>query len=140
MEVPHFSDFRRLYAGDVQWILAHRTLEEAMREGLDLDDWAGNGVADGVAKRAAVLGGPPVAVVAARASERARNEMVLRSVGIVLLQRLKARPRTKDDVAIKSCKRAAPALPRRLRPAKRVRTVVVLEQAAAPQLGDLFKL
>ena len=64
--------------------------------------------------------------------------MVLRSVGTVLLQRLKARPRTKDDVAIKSCKRAAPALPRRLRPSKRVRTVVVMELAAAPQLSDLL--
>ncbi len=64
--------------------------------------------------------------------ERLRNEAVSRSVGTVLLQRLKARPRTKDDVAIKSCKRAAPALPRRLRPAKHARTVVVLEQAAAP--------
>ena len=104
---------------------------------MDLDDWAaGNGLADGVAKRVAVLGGPPAALVAARALERLRNEAVLRSVGTVLLQRLKARPRTKDDVAIKSC--AAPALPRRLRPAKRVRTVVVLEQAAAPQLSDLL--
>ena len=139
MEVPKiFSDFRGLYAGDVQWIPAHRTYDEAVRDGLDLDDWAGNGLADGVAKRVAVLGGPPAALVAARTLERLRNEAVLRSVGTVLLQRLKARPRTKDDVAIKSCKRAAPALPRRLRPAKRARTVVVLEQAAAPQLSDLL--
>ena len=99
---------------------------------MDLDDWAGNGIADVLATRAAVLGGPPAALVTARASERLSNEAVLRSVGTVLLQRLKARPRTKDDVAIKSCKRAAPALPRRLRPAKRARMVVVLEQAAAP--------
>ncbi len=94
MKVPtNLSDFRRLYAGDVQWIPAHRTYDEAVRDGLDLDDWAVNGLADGVAKRVAVLGGPPAALVAARTLERLRSEAVLRSVGTVLLQRLKARPR-----------------------------------------------
>ncbi len=103
---------------------------EVQQAGTDQEDWTGNGVAKGVAKWAAAQGGPPPALLAARAAERAQNESVLRAAGLVLLQRLKARPRAKANAPTKTCKRAAPGLPKRLRPAKRAR--VVVERAQRP--------
>ncbi len=50
--------------------------------------------------------------------------MVLKTAGAVLLQRLKARPRTKEDAAVKARKRPEPGLPRRLREAMRPKCVL----------------
>ncbi len=70
---------------------------------------------------------------------RGQNEHVLRTAELALLQHLKARPGTKADTAVQTCKRAAPELPRRLRPAKPARVMVVREQEADLQLGDLLQ-
>ncbi len=64
----------------------------------------------------------------------------MRAVGAVLLQRLKARPRTKEDTAIKARKRPAPGLPRRLRPTKKARFVLQREEQAGPALADLLHI
>ena len=102
------------------------------------EDWAGNGMADCFAKWAAREGGPTAEMAAARAKQRLQSEAVLRAAGAALLQRLKARPRTKDDTAIKARKRPPPGLPRRLRPAKRARVVLQREELAGPSLADLL--
>ena len=104
------------------------------------EDWAGNGMADCFAKWAAREGGPTAEMAAARAKQRLQSEAVLRAMGAVLLQRLKARPRTKDDTAIKARKRPPPGLPRKLRPTKRARVVLQREEQAGPSLADLLHL
>ena len=93
----------------VKWIPAHRTFQEAIEGGMCYEDWAGNGMADSIAKWAAREGGPTADLATARAKQRLQSEAVLRAAGTVLLQRLKARPRTKEDTAIKARKRPPPA-------------------------------
>ncbi len=115
---------------EVKWIPAHKKLQEAMEGGLSYEDWAGNGIADSFAKWAARAGGPPAELAAARAVRRVSSELVLRTAGAVFLQRLKARPRTKDDTAVKARKRPAPGLPRKLRPTKKARVVLQRETQA----------
>ncbi len=102
----------------MKWIPAHKTFQEAMEGGLSYEDCAGNGMADCFAKWAARAGGPPADLAEARAAQRVSNELVLLSAGAVLLQRLKARPRTKDDTTMKARKRPAPGLPCKLRPSQ----------------------
>ena len=75
---------------------------------MSYEDWAGNGMADTMAKWAAREGGPTAGLAAARGKQRVQSEVVLRTVGAVLLQRLKARPRTQEDNAVKTRKRPAP--------------------------------
>jgi hypothetical protein len=97
-------------------------------------------MADSIAKWAAREGGPSADLATARAKQRVQSEAVLCAVGAVLLQRLKARPRTKDDTAIKARKRPAPGLPRRLRPAKKARFVLQREEQVGPSLVDLLHI
>ena len=107
---------------------------------MSFEDWSGNGMADCFAKWAAKEGGPPEELVLERAANRARNEMLLKTAGAVLLQRLKARPRTKDDAAVKARKRPEPGLPRRLRAAKKPRFVLQREEQAGPSLAELVHI
>ena len=65
---------------------------------------------------------------------------MLKTAGAVLLQRLKARPRTKEDAAVKARKRPEPGLPRRLRPAKKTRFVLQREEQVGPSLAELFHI
>ncbi len=105
----------------IRWIPSHKSFGEALRYGLSPEDWAGNGLADAVAKWAARQSSPPAHLVEQRASERGRNEQLLRVAGQVLLERLKLRPRLQTGAALKVRKRQQPALPRRLREPKRRR-------------------
>ena len=81
--------------------------------------------------------GPPE-LAEARAAKRISSELVLRTAGAVLLQRLKARPRTKEDAAVKARQRPEPGLPRRLRSAKKARVVLQREEQAGPSLAELL--
>jgi hypothetical protein len=128
----------RLQDSSVKWIPAHKTFLEAVEGGLSYEDWSGNGMADCFAKWAARAGGPPAELAEARAAKRISNELVLRTAGAVLLQRLKARPRTKEDAAVKARKRPEPGLPRRLRSAKKARVVLQREEQAGPSLAELL--
>ena len=95
-------------------------------------------MADCMAKWAARQGGPPTELIALRARQRIRSEAVLRAAGAVLLQRLKARPRTQEDQSIKTRKRLEPAMPHRLRTAKKAKVVLVKEDSTGPTLVDLL--
>ena len=97
-------------------------------------------MADSIAKWAAREGGPTADLAAARARQRVQSEAVLRTAGAVLLQRLKARPRTKEDTAVKARKRPAPGLPRRLRPTKKARVVLQRDEQTGPSLVDLLHI
>jgi hypothetical protein len=135
-----FEVHPRLRDSIVKWIPAHKTFQEAVEGGMSFEDWSGNGMADCFAKWAAKEGGPPEELVLERAANRARNEMLLKTAGAVLLQRLKARPRTKDDAAVKARKRPEPGLPRRLRAAKKPRFVLQREEQAGPSLAELVHI
>ena len=128
----------RLQDAVVKWIPAHKTFQEAVEGGMSFEDWSGNGMADCFAKWAARAGGPPGELVEERASRRIINEMVLKTAAAVLLQKLKARPRTKEDAAVKSRKRPEPGLPRRLREAKRPKFVLQRAVQEGPDLADLI--
>ena len=80
---------------------------------------------------------PPEELVVERAAKRANNELLLKTAGAVLLQRLKARPRAKDDAEVKSRKRPEPGLPRKLRVAKKTKFVLQSEEQAGPLLAEL---
>ena len=54
----------------VKWIPAHRTFQEAIEGGMCYEDWAGNGMADIMAKWAAREGGPSEGLATARAEQR----------------------------------------------------------------------
>ena len=97
-------------------------------------------MADCFAKWAARAGGPPAELAKARAAQRVSSELVLRSAGAVLLQRLEARPRTKEDAAVKARKRPEPGLPRRLRPAKKARFVLQREEQVGPSLAEFLHI
>ena len=127
----------RLQDSTVKWIPAHKTFQEAVEAGMSYEDWSGNGMADGFAKWAARAGGPPAEVVEERAGRRIKNEAIITVAAAVLLQRLKARPRTKEDAAVKSRKRKEPALPRRLREVKRPKWVLQHTVHEEPELIDL---
>jgi hypothetical protein len=127
----------RLQDATVKWIPAHKTFQEAVEGGMSYEDWSGNGMADCFAKLAARAGGPPAELVEERAERRIKNEMVLKTAAAVLLQKLKARPRTKEDAAVKSRKRPEPGLPRRLREAKRPKCVLQRAVQEGPELADL---
>jgi hypothetical protein len=127
----------RLCDSTVTWIPAQKTFQEAVEGGMSFEDWSGNGMADRFAKWAARAGGPPEELVLERAAKRASNELLLKTAGAVLLQRLKARPRTKDDAAVKARKRPEPGLPRRLRSAKKPKFVLQREEQAGPLLEEL---
>ena len=103
----------RLQDAKVKWIPAHKTFQEAVEGGMSYEDWSGNGMADAFAKWAAKAGGPPQELADERAESRIMNEMILKTAAAVLLQKLKARPRTKEDAAVKSRKRLEPGFPRR---------------------------
>ena len=135
-----FEVHPRLRDSTVKWIPAHKTFQEAVEGGMSYEDWSGNGMADCFAKWAARAGGPPEELVAARTAKRANNELLLRTAGAVLLHRLKARPRTKEDAAVKARKRPEPGLPRRLRAAKRPKVVLQREEQAGPSLAELVHI
>ena len=132
-----FEVHPRLRDATVKWIPAHKTFQEAVEGGMSFEDWSGNGMADCFAKWAARAGGPPEELVSERAAKRASNELLLKTAGAVLLQRLKARPRTKDDAAVKARKRPEPGFPRRLRVAKKPKFVLQREEQAGPLLEEL---
>jgi hypothetical protein len=127
----------RLQDAKVKWIPAHKTFQEAVEGGMSYEDWSGNGMADAFAKWAAKAGGPPQELADERAESRIMNEMILKTAAAVLLQKLKARPRTKEDAAVKSRKRLEPGFPRRLREAKRPKCVLQRAAQEGPELADL---
>ena len=127
----------RLQDAKVKWIPAHKTFQEAVEGGMSYEDWSGNGMADAFAKWAAKAGGPPPELAEERAESRIMNEMILKTAAAVLLQKLKARPRTKEDAAVKSRKRPEPGFPRRLREAKRPKCVLQRAVQEGPELADL---
>ena len=127
----------RLQDAKVKWIPAHKTFQEAVDGGMSYEDWSGNGMADSFAKWAAKAGGPPPELAEERAESRIMSEMILKTAAAVLLQKLKARPRTKEEAAFKSRKRPEPGFPRRLREAKRPKCVLQRAEQEGPELADL---
>ncbi len=48
-----FEQHQKQQDSEVKWIPAHRTFQEAVECGMSYEDWAGNGMADSIAKWAA---------------------------------------------------------------------------------------